>query len=220
MDVDTHLMVRSSHLSSLWKRALLAALVTPALLAAASCARPAHDADVHPAGLQAAADATDAEQSLAIRDDNTVHPHGIVYVFLSHECPICNAYAPEIARLAGEYATRGFGFTMVYVDPALTRKAAADHARAYRLPGDAVLEREHNLVPLYGATITPEVALVHPKQGLVYRGRIDDLYVDFGRRRLEPSRRDLRAALDAVLAGRDIPNPRTVAVGCYITPAK
>jgi hypothetical protein len=51
---------------------------------------------------------------------------------------------------------------------------------------------------------------------VLYRGRIDDRVADFGKRRVEPTRRDLRLALDAILAGKPVPARRTKAVGCYI----
>jgi hypothetical protein len=55
--------------------------------------------------------------------------------------------------------------------------------------------------------VTPEVAVVGPGGALLYRGRIDDLWSDYGKRRQEPTTRDLRAALDAALAGRPTPPP-------------
>ena len=39
---------------------------------------------------------------------------------------------------------------------------------------------------------------------------------DFGKRRVEPTRRDLRLALDAILAGKPVSARLTKAVGCYI----
>jgi hypothetical protein len=52
--------------------------------------------------------------------------------------------------------------------------------------------------------------------GLAYRGRIDDLYPELGKKRAAPTKRDLREALAAVLAGKPVPVPRTEAVGCSI----
>src|SRR5207244_1630362 len=49
-----------------------------------------------------------------------------------------------------------------------------------------------------------------------YRGRIDDRYVDLGKRRIEPNRRDLREALTAVLAGQPVKEARTKAIGSPI----
>jgi hypothetical protein len=51
---------------------------------------------------------------------------------------------------------------------------------------------------------------------VTYRGRIDDRYVDLGKKREAPSQRDLRAALDAALAGRAVLTSRTKAIGCLI----
>ena len=51
---------------------------------------------------------------------------------------------------------------------------------------------------------------------LLYRGRIDDRVADFGKRRVEPTRRDLRLALDDILAGKPVQTRLTKAVGCYI----
>jgi hypothetical protein len=50
----------------------------------------------------------------------------------------------------------------------------------------------------------------------VYRGRIDDRHVDFGRSRPEATTHDLDHALDELLDGHPVSNPRTRAIGCYI----
>jgi hypothetical protein len=64
--------------------------------------------------------------------------------------------------------------------------------------------------------VSPEAALLTPSGEIVYRGRIDDRVADFGKRRVQPTRRDLRLALDAFLKGKPIPARRTKAIGCYI----
>jgi hypothetical protein len=62
--------------------------------------------------------------------------------------------------------------------------------------------------------VTPEVAVLSPTGELLYLGRIDDRYNPQGKRRPEPTVRDLQLALDAVLAGKPVPTPRTKAFGC------
>jgi hypothetical protein len=79
----------------------------------------------------------------------------------------------------------------------------------------AVIDRGFALTTAAGITVTPEVA-VYTSAGRVYRGRIDDLYVNIGEARREPTRRDLRDALDAVIAGRPVAQAETTAVGCFI----
>ena len=57
---------------------------------------------------------------------------------------------------------------------------------------------------------------------IVYRGRINNFYEDFGKPRRVITQHDLRDALKAVLAGQPAPNPRGECIGCFIPklPAK
>ena len=51
---------------------------------------------------------------------------------------------------------------------------------------------------------------------LAYSGRIDNLYAELGRPRQAATERDLRNALDDIVAGRAVRTPNTQAIGCYI----
>jgi hypothetical protein len=53
---------------------------------------------------------------------------------------------------------------------------------------------------------------------MLYRGRIDDRYVDFGRARPAPTTRDLREVLQALAAGSTLTLRTTPVVGCFIPP--
>jgi len=142
--------------------------------------------------------------------------HAIVLLFVDPECPISNSYAPEVQRLAAEYGSRGVGFELVYAvpgrDPETVRRHVTDFG--YELP--ALLDPEQELALRAGVTTTPEAAVFLPGGELAYRGRIDDRFFDLGKQRAQPTRRELREALDAILAGRPPPVERTEAVGCPI----
>lgn len=140
----------------------------------------------------------------------------VVLFFVGSDCPISNAYAPEIRRICTRYAAHSIGFYMVYPDPDVTLDVARKHASAYGLPAPVLLDPGHRLCRRTGATVTPEAALLAPDGKLLYRGRIDDLYVGFGKQRYAATRHDLRLALDAVLRGQLAPQPFTKSVGCYI----
>lgn len=137
-------------------------------------------------------------------------------VFVGVECPIANRYAPEIARIAKEYAKRGVSTIRVYPDPAATGEQIARHGREYSLAMPAVRDVRHRWVKLVGATITPEAAVVGPDGTLLYRGRIDDRNVEHGRVLSEGYRKDLRIALDEILAGKRVSIKMTPAIGCFI----
>jgi hypothetical protein len=139
-------------------------------------------------------------------------------VFISHDCPVSNHYAQEIRRICEAYAPRGVACRLIYVDAALTDAAARAHAREYQHgPYPVVVDRTHALVRGAGVTITPEVAVQNSRGATVYRGRIDDFFADLGKPRRQVREHTLRDAIDALLAGRAVPRPRTQAIGCFIS---
>src|SRR5262245_51568026 len=140
----------------------------------------------------------------------------VVLVFVMRDCPISNAFAPEIERIRAEYAPRGVEFDLVYADPSETGAGARKHAADFGHGSRVLLDPTHELARFAGATKTPEAAVLSPAGEVLYLGRIDDRFVDYGKQRPAPRTRDLRAALDAVLAGRSPEVARTEAVGCFL----
>lgn len=140
----------------------------------------------------------------------------IVLIFFGHDCPISNGFAPEINRLHREFSPLGIEFCIVYADADLGVAAAQAHAKKYGFACPCILDPGLTLARKVGATIKPEAAILSPQGELLYRGRIDDRYFDLGQRRAEPTRRELREALCAILAGKLVPVPRTQAIGCDI----
>jgi hypothetical protein len=141
----------------------------------------------------------------------------IVFLFTSTDCPISNRFAPEVRRLASTFAPQGVVFRLIYPNPADEGQAIRDHMAAFAYEGatEAFRDPNHALVKFVGATITPEVAVVAGRR-VVYRGRIDDRFVDLGLERPAPTRHDLADALASVLAGKPIVPATTQAVGCFI----
>ena len=124
-----------------------------------------------------------------------------VLIFVSTDCPVSNRYAPEIKRLHDEFTSRGVRFRLVYPNPLDTEAAISKHLQEYGYPQIAQRDRDHTLVKMAGATITPEAAVFDARDRLVYRGRIDDRFVELGRERPAATHPDLRNALTAFLAG-------------------
>jgi hypothetical protein len=130
-------------------------------------------------------------------------------IFVMADCPIANAFAPEINRIVADYPQ--VEFRVVYVTG--EREEAERHAKAYGFAAPVEVGRERAM--RLGVTVTPE-AVVTVGGERVYRGRIDDRYIELGRWRFRPTTRDLRDALDDVLAGRAVRVAETTAVGCTI----
>jgi hypothetical protein len=143
-----------------------------------------------------------------------------VLIFLSTDCPISNRYAPEIKRVHEEFAAKGVRFRLVYPNPLDDEAAISKHVTEFGYPPIAERDRDHALVKMAGATITPEAVVLDARQRVVYRGRIDDRFVEIGRERPAATQRDLKNALTAALAGKRISPAETQAVGCFIADMK
>jgi peroxiredoxin len=139
-----------------------------------------------------------------------------VFFFVMHDCPLANTCAPEINRIAADYSARGVRSFAVYVEEELSTRAARKHAKEYGFTCPALLDRGQTLVQFTGATVSPETVVLGPDNALLYRGRIDDRLIAFGKQRVTPTRRDLREALDEILSGKPVSTPVTKAVGCYL----
>lgn len=148
---------------------------------------------------------------LVLRAANAIR----VEVFLAIECPISNRYVPELNRIAGRYLPKGVEMTGYFPERGLTQvrldQWQREFAPAFPVQMDELAKRAHKA----GATLTPEVVVVH-RDKLVYRGRIDDRYVSWGKSRPEPSRRDLVETLDVLISGKQISPRFTKTWGCYI----
>jgi hypothetical protein len=139
-----------------------------------------------------------------------------VLLFITNDCPISNAYAPEVKRLCDAYMPKRVDFYLVYADPALNAADARKHYLDYGYKCSALLDPKHILARKAGATVTPEAAVFLPDGREVYRGRINDLYVDYGKARFAPTTNDLRDVLELIAQDRAVQERTTVAVGCHI----
>ncbi len=131
-----------------------------------------------------------------------------VIAFTNSTCPLCQKYAPVLARLEKEYQSKGV--TFVFVNPTAT-------ARPAEVPfaGRYVPDRDGQWVRALGATSTTEVFVIDACRTLLYRGAVDDQY-GLGYALDAPRQRYLAAALDELLAGRRPAVAATTAPGCEL----
>ena len=142
--------------------------------------------------------------------------HANVFLFVRTDCPISNRYAPELQRIASEFSSRGVEFWLVYSDRAETAAGIATQIAQYKLPGKPLRDADHKLAARSQATVSPQAAVFDGSGKLVYTGRIDDQFVDFGKARQKATTHDLESAIAAVLSGRPVKFTKTRAVGCYL----
>lgn len=179
------------------------------------------------AQLSSLADSPPAQISLTTLDGENIKPleskqnesgknKPSVIIFITTDCPIANALAPEINRLYQHYHSLGIPFTLAHVDPEISTADAKKHARDYSLKPPIVIDRKHQLVKISQASVTPQCAVFNHKGQLVYSGRINNQWADYGKRRAQATEHNLRDTLDALLAGKTPTNDHTTAIGCYI----
>ena len=141
---------------------------------------------------------------------------GFVLVFTDTSCPLVPRYFPTLAKLEKEYRGKGVQFLAVNASADDTVVEIAAQAVEHGVEFPFVKDVDGKCVAALGAERTPEVAVLDAERRLRYRGRIDDQYRPGGSRPA-PTRHDLKEALDAVLAGKEVAVPTTAVDGCRIT---
>lgn len=139
-----------------------------------------------------------------------------VFVFARTDCPVTNRYAPELKRVADEYAGRGVRFWLIYPDHTETTADIQKHIASYGFPGTPLRDPEHSLEEYAKTKVAPEAAVFNAAGQLEYHGRIDDRWVSFGVQRQVATRHDLETAIGEVLDGKAVSVPETKAIGCYL----
>jgi len=140
----------------------------------------------------------------------------VVFLFISHDCPVCNTYAPEIARIEARYKGR-VAIAIVYSEARLSRDGARKHAREYSISNATLLlDSNSEFAAACDAHFTPQAVVFDSKGRIAYSGRIDDRYLALGRQLPTATTHDLTLALDAVLAHRPATPASGPPVGCLI----
>jgi peroxiredoxin len=186
--------------------ALLSALISTATVACAAELRPAKT--VEDFQLK---DFRGAEHSLSDYRESKV----VVLAFLGTECPLAKLYGARLAGLAEEYESRGVQFLGVNANMQDSITEIAVYARVHDIGFPILKDVGNELADALGAVRTPEVFVLDAERKVRYHGRIDDQY-GVGYAREQPQNTDLKAALDELLAGKDVTNPETRPVGCQI----
>jgi thiol-disulfide isomerase/thioredoxin len=140
----------------------------------------------------------------------------VVLIFVRTDCPVSNRYAPAIQQLSAKNAGKAV-FFLVYPSKKETADSIRKHDREFGYALAALRDPQHILVKQSQAQITPESAVFDANRRLVYHGRIDNLYEDFGHARKSATTHELADAIEAAIAGKTLAGNATPAVGCYIS---
>lgn len=152
--------------------------------------------------------------------------HGLLILFLCVHCPYVKHIEEQVALIAHDYFDGGKGPIAIAAiqsnDIAQYPEDGPDGMRqqAARLGWTFpyLFDETQEVARAYSAACTPDIFLFDSEMRLVYRGQLDDSRPrrkDSGND-LPVTGRDLRSALDAVIAGKR-PNPdQRSSIGCNI----
>ena len=142
----------------------------------------------------------------------------LLVMFICNHCPYVKHVRAELARLGRDYAARGVGIVAISANDA--ERYPADGPEAMRqekaeagYPFPYLYDETQEVARAYRAACTPDFFLFDGARRLVYRGQLDDSRPGNG---LPVTGADLRAALDAVLAGAAVPADQVPSIGCNI----
>ena len=142
----------------------------------------------------------------------------LLVMFICRHCPFVKHVQRELARLAVEYRGRGAGIVAIssndaadYADdgPDSLKEMALDLGFSFPVCYD----ESQDVAKAYAAACTPDFFLFDRARRLAYRGQLDDSRPGNGK---PVTGADLRAALDAVLAGRPVGRDQKPSMGCNI----
>ncbi len=147
----------------------------------------------------------------------------LLVMFVCNHCPFVKHVRAELARLGKEYQAKGVGVVAIssndaekYPDDAPARMAEEARAAGYSFP--YLYDESQAVAKAYRAACTPDFYVFDGQRRLAYRGQLDDSRPP-GRSAAAPipvTGKDLRAALDAVLAGEPANPKQMPSIGCNI----
>ena len=143
---------------------------------------------------------------------------GLLVVFLCNHCPYVKHVRHELAAIGRDYMPRGIAMVGInsndadsHPDDSFARMAEEVVQAGYPFP--YLHDASQEVAKAYHAACTPDIFLFDRDRRLVYRGQLD------GSRpgnNLPVTGRDLRQALDNLLAGRPIDGEQRPSMGCNI----
>ena len=150
--------------------------------------------------------------------DQIAASHGLLVMFLCAHCPFVQHVNGELARLGQHYASQGIGIVAISSNDAVAypedappglRAQAAQHGFTFPY----LYDESQEVARAYQAVCTPDFFLFDADKKLVYRGQLDSSRPSNG---VPVDGRDLRAAIDRLLAGQPIAAEQKPSIGCSI----
>jgi peroxiredoxin len=142
----------------------------------------------------------------------------LVVMFICHHCPFVQHVKAELAKLGRDYAAKNVGLVAISAnDPAVSSDDSPEglkHMAAdWGLSFPVLFDESQAVAQAYAAACTPDFFVFDRTRRLAYRGQLDDSRPSNGK---PVTGADLRAAMDALLAGKMVNSDQKASIGCNI----
>jgi len=143
---------------------------------------------------------------------------GLLVMFICNHCPYVKHVRQELARLGNDYSNSGLGIVAISSNdidayPADSPEAMKTEAETFGYSFPYLYDETQMVAAAYTAMCTPDFFLFGAENKLAYRGRLDESRPDSG---IPVTGNELRAAIDAVLAGDLVSDQQLPSMGCSI----
>lgn len=142
----------------------------------------------------------------------------LLVIFMCNHCPFVKHVAEGLTSLANDYLPRGAAIvginsndTSTHPEDSPEKMVQEVELRGYPFP--YLFDEDQSVAKAYRAACTPDFFLFDAQRKLVYRGQLDSSRPNSG---IPVTGKDLRGALDAVLAGRPVDEDQVPSIGCNI----
>lgn len=150
-------------------------------------------------------------------DSSMIKDPVLAVVFTCNHCPYAQAYEDRLIALAEEFDERGVQFVLVssndadnYPADSFGQMKVKHDEKKYPFP--YCFDESQEVAKAFGALCTPHCFVFDDERQLKYKGRIDDNWEDPE----AVTERNLAAALDALVEGKEPPSHEVNAIGCSI----
>ena len=145
-------------------------------------------------------------------------PKGMLAMFICRHCPFVKHVQDELAKLGRDYAKSGVGIVAISANdesgfPDDRPESLAEMSRQLGFTFPYLYDESQDVARAYDAQCTPDFFLYDGRGTLVYRGQLDDSRPGSG---VPVTGKDLRDALDAVIAGARVSPDQRPSIGCNI----
>jgi len=151
------------------------------------------------------------------RLEDYAEAEALVVVFMCNHCPYVVHVEETLLDVARSYQARGVAFVGISANdaeqyPEDSFERMAERTRQKKYPFPYLYDASQDVARAYGALCTPDFFIYDQDRRLVYQGRFDETRPRQG----TPTGRDLRQALDEVLASGSVTMEQHPSMGCNI----